>query len=672
MVDLGYFSLTLAFLSAAYAIVASVFGARSQNERLIASGERGVVAVWGLLTLAAGALVYNLVIGNLQVEYVASYTSRTLPGFYRFAALWAGQAGSLLLWGWLLATFSLIVLIQNRTRNRVLMPYVCAVLMTIVLFFISLNLFVSNPFDLLPFTPAEGKGLNPLLQMPLMVIHPPVLYQGYVGVAIPFAFAMAALITREVGDTWIRTVRRWTLYAWFFLGVGLLLGAKWAYVELGWGGYWAWDPVENAALMPWLTVTAFLHSVMIQEKKGMLKVWNMALIIMTFGLSIFGTFLTRSGIVSSVHSFTQSGIGPFFSSFVALSMGGSFWLLFSRRKALKAQSELDSFVSRESSFLLNNLALVGACFAVLWGTIFPVISEAVRGVKITVSAPYFNQINVPLGIFLLFLTGAGPLFAWRKTSVASLKRHFTVPVLLFVVTIFVLIGFGVRHVYAILSFGMCAFVVGALGTEFYRGTRARHSTNGEAYPVAFGKLIWGYKRRYGGYIVHLGIVLMFAGFTGAAFTTETDKTLRKGESMTVNDYTLRFDDLTQSERGEFTSTIASVFLSAAGQPVGLMVPEKRFYPIQGETTTEVSIYSTLREDLYVVLADFNERGDVATLKVYLNPLVNWVWIGTWVIVLGTLIVFFPDRRERRSTSQEDRPPRRSDRAMRHAGQQVGA
>ncbi|MBM3263209.1 MAG: heme lyase CcmF/NrfE family subunit [candidate division Zixibacteria bacterium] len=652
MVDVGYFSLTLALLAAAFSAIASVVGARTRNAALVASGKHGIFAVFGMLTLAMGVLIHALVTGNFQLEYVASYTSSQLSTFYRITALWAGQDGSLLLWGWTLALFAVVVALQNRDRNRVLMPYVHATLMVITFFFIVLNVFVANPFDLLPFTPQEGRGLNPILQMPLMIIHPPVLYQGYVGVAVPFAFAIAALITRELGDTWIRTIRRWTLYPWFFLGVGLILGGRWAYVELGWGGYWAWDPVENAALMPWLTLTAFLHSVMIQEKKGMLKIWNVTLVLLTFGLSIFGTFLTRSGIVASVHSFTQSGVGPMFLGFVAVSMVFSFGLLISRKEALKARSELDSFVSRESSFLLNNLALVGACFAILWGTIFPVLSEAVRGTKITVSAPYFNQINVPLGIFLLFLTGAGPMLAWRKTSVESLKRHFTVPIVFFGVTLVALLVAGIGHVYALLSLSMCAFVAGAILLEFYRGMRARHSTNDEAYPLALLRLILAYKRRYGGYVVHLGIVVMFVGFTGAAFNIEEDHSVRKGESFTVKNYTMRFEDLNQTDHGEYTAYVSALRLSVDGVPSLMVMPEKRFYPLQEQVTSEVAIRTSVQEDLYVVLAELNESLDVATFKIYVNPLVNWVWIGTGLLMLGTMLLFLPDHFGRRSSARQ--------------------
>ena len=656
MVDLGYFSMMLAFLSAAYAIVASVLGARSRNAQLIASGEHGVLATWGMISLATGILLYNLLIGNMQLEYVASFTSTTLPTIYRISALWAGSEGSLLFWGWTLATFAVVVLLQNRTRNRILMPYVHATMMTVTLFFISVNVFYADPFTLLPFTPAEGSGLNPILQMPLMMIHPPILYQGYVGVTVPFAFAIAALITRELGDTWVRTIRRWTLYAWFFLGFGLMLGGRWAYMELGWGGYWAWDPVENAALMPWLTITAFLHSAMIQEKKGMLKIWNMTLVILTFGLSIFGTFLTRSGVVSSVHSFSASGLGPMFLMFVIIAMVFSFVLLFIRRKALKARSELDSFVSRESSFLLNNLALVGACFAILWGTIFPIISEWVRGVKISVSAPYFNEINVPLGIFLLFLSGAGPLFAWRRTSMKSLKKHFTIPLICFTITLVGLLASGITHIYALLALSMCAFVGGALFLEFYRGTRARRSTNGEPYPLALIKLILGYKRRYGGYIVHLGVVMMFVGFAGSAFTIEENFTLSKGESMAIKDYTLRFDNLTQTNMGEYISYMASVVLFDKGQPTVEMLPEKRFYPVQETPTTEVAVRSLFSEDLYLVLADLNETLDRVTFKIYINPLINWVWYGTIMLVIGTAILFLPDGLGRRASVRGDRKP----------------
>lgn len=654
MIEIGYFSILLAFMTATYGGVTSIVGARAQNAQLITSGAHGVIATFGMLTLASIVLVHQLYIGNFQIEYVASYTSSTLPEFYRVTALWAGQKGSLLLWGWTLSLFALMVHLTNRNRNQALIPYVHAVMMSVTLFFIVLLIFVADPFELLPFVPTEGQGLNPVLQMPLMIIHPPILYQGYVGTVVPFAFAMAALITGNLGDTWIRTVRRWTIYSWFFLAFGLILGGRWAYVELGWGGYWAWDPVENAALMPWLTLTAFLHSVMIQEKKGMLKIWNFTLIILTFGLVYFGTFLTRSGVVSSVHSFTASGIGPMFLGFVVVSMVLSFGLLISRRQALKAQNELDSFVSRESSFLLNNLALVGVCFAILWGTIFPVLSEAVSGEKITVSAPYFNKINVPLGIFLLFLTGAGPLFAWRKTSVQSLKRHFTIPIACFLVTGITLLFFGIRHVYALLSLSMCAFVVGAISLEFYRGVRARHSTNSESYIAAFYRLIMSYKRRYGGYIVHVAIVLMFVGFTGKAFDREENFAVREGESFSIKNYTLNFESLTETNEGEYISYAGLLRLSVDGEPLVMMAPEKRVYPIQDQVTSEVSIHSTLNEDLYVVLAELNETLDVATFKVYINPLVNWVWIGTALLMLGTLILMLPDRFGRKSAERERR------------------
>tara|TARA_B100000029_G_scaffold198492_1_gene196613 strand:- start:49749 stop:51725 length:1977 start_codon:yes stop_codon:yes gene_type:complete len=652
MHEIGYFSLLLAFMTATYGGVTSVVGARARNQQLIISGGHGVIATFGMLTLATFSMIYLLYNGNFQVEYVASYTSTTLPEFYRVTALWAGQKGSLLLWVWTLSLFGLVVQITNKNRNQLLLPYVHAVMMSVTLFFICLLIFVAEPFELLPFVPNEGQGLNPVLQMPLMIIHPPILYQGFVGTVVPFAFAFAALITGELGDTWIRTIRRWTIYAWFFLGFGLMLGGRWAYVELGWGGYWAWDPVENAALMPWLTITAFLHSVMIQEKKGMLKIWNFTLIILTFGLVYFGTFLTRSGVVSSVHSFTESGIGPMFLGLVLFSMILSFSLLFFRRHALKAHNELDSFVSRESSFLLNNLALVGICFAVLWGTIFPVLSEAVSGEKITVSAPYFNQINIPLGIFLLFLTGAGPLFAWRKTSLTALKKHFTVPIIFFLTTAAVLLIFGIRHVYALLSLSMCAFVVGAISLEFYRGVRARRSTTSESSPLAFFRLILGYKRRYGGYIVHLAIVLMFVGFTGKAFDREENFAVRQGESFTIKNYTLEFESLTEKNEGEYISYAGLLRLSVDGEPVTRMAPEKRVYPIQDQVTSEVSIWSTLNEDLYVVLAELNETLDVATFKIYINPLVNWVWGGMVLLTIGTLILLLPDRFGRKSTAPE--------------------
>jgi cytochrome c-type biogenesis protein CcmF len=654
--DIGNAALMLVFAVAIYSIGAALAGAWTRRESLVRSAENGVLCIFGLTVLASGSLVALFLTDSFGIEYVAGHSNRALPLFYKIAALWAGQEGSLLFWSLVLCLYAAIVIVQNRRENRDLMPYVVPLLLGTILFFNVLNLFVANPFSEIGLTnadgsvrlvkPPDGNGLNPLLQHPAMVIHPPILYLGYVGFAIPAAFAMAALWRKQRGSRWIQTTRRWTLVAWMFQGTGLLLGGRWAYAELGWGGYWAWDPVENASLMPWITATAFLHSVIVQERKGMLKVWNMALVMLTYGLCIFGTFLTRSGIVSSVHAFAQSTIGPWFVGFLTILTVSSGALIISRLEYLKSERELDSVLSRESSFLFNNLILLAAAFAVLWGTIFPVISEAVRGVQITVGAPYFNKINVPIGLFLLFLTGVGPLFAWRKTSLPSLKRNFAIPAIVGLVTFGIAFALGLRHFYGLVSLAISGFVAATIVSEFSRGVSARMQTTSENALVALVNLVRRHKRRYGGYIVHLAIVLIFVGFTGQAFDFETRGEMLPGDRMSVRGYELVLDDLTESDNANYSSGLATVSVYKDGKPLATMSPEKRFYKSSQQPTSEVAIHSTLFEDLYVVYLGSGENGR-ALIQVYLNPLVTWVWIGAVVMFLGTILTIVPERRTTR-------------------------
>ena len=644
MVDVGSFALTVAWVLAIYAIAMSLAGAYWRKRDFVASAEHAALAVWGLVAIAVAALLHALATHDFSLEYVAHYSSTTLPLSYTIAALWGGQAGSLLFWLLILTSMSAIVHLQNRERNRELMPYVTAVLMLIALFFLSMLNFVTPPFERLAFTPAEGRDLNPLLQNYWMTIHPPALYMGYVGCAIPFAFGMAALITGKLGDVWIRTTRRWTLLAWFFLSLGNLFGAEWAYLVLGWGGYWAWDPVENAAFLPWLTCTAFLHSVMIQEKKNMLKVWNMVLVILTFALTIFGTFLTRSGVISSVHSFTQSGLGPFFIGFLALALVASLGLLLWRLPLLKSENELDSILSRESAFLLNNLILVGIAFAVFWGTIFPVISEAVRGVKITVGPPFFNKVNAPLGLVLLLLTGVGPVIAWRRASARNLQKNFLLPFGLGFLTGAVLFVAGVRHYYALVSFSLCTFVMTTILMEFFRGIRARQAMMGENPITALVHLIGKNRRRYGGYIVHIGVVMMYLAITGtSAFKQEKQITVKPGDSFPMGRYTLRYDGVQARETPHIAYLTASLAVLDNGRQIDVLHPEKRFYKKPEQPTTEVAIRSTVGADLYVVLGSFDEASKMATIQAYINPLVGWLWWGGIVLAMGTGITIWPSR-----------------------------
>ncbi len=648
MSTLGSFCLLLAFILSAYTVIAFVLGVKSKSRKWIKSGQNTVFAITGLLSLAVIVLIYAFIVHNFQIQYVAEHSSKSLPILYRLSAFWAGQEGSLLLWGWLLAVFASLVLLQNRRRNRELIPYVLAVMMGVSLFFLGLLVFVDRPFQELAFLPADGMGLNPLLQNPGMILHPPTLYLGYVGFTVPFAFALAALLTGRLGDIWIKSTRRWTLFSWFFLGIGNLLGAQWAYVELGWGGYWAWDPVENASLLPWLVATAYLHSVMIQERRGMLKVWNMVLIILTFALTIFGTFLVRSGILTSVHSFAVSPLlGGLFLSFIAGVLIVSFVLLVNRLSSLKGDNELDSLLSRESTFLFNNLILLGATFAIFWGTIFPLVSEAVRGVKITVGPPFYNQVMVPIGLVLLLLTGICPLISWRRASGKNLRRNFLFPLIVAAIGGIVILAWGVRHPYALISFILSIFVAATIVIEFVRGTKARRKMRGEGHLKAFFNLTRGNKRRYGGYIIHIGIVLLFVGITGSsAFKVEKIETLAKGESLTIQNYRLEYENLSTypTESKEVTMVTLSVYRE--GKKLGTLRPEKNLYRNQEQPTTEVAIRSTLREDLYVILSQYDQDGRV-TFKVLVIPLVMWMWIGGFVLTAGAIIVMWPDKGEKR-------------------------
>ncbi len=654
MPELGPWLLWLAGLATAYSVLILFAGIRrgAQGAALIASGHNAALASATLLTLAAGLLFYNLAISNFRVEYVAHYTSRELPLFYKLSAFWGGQQGSLLLWAWLLAGFTAAVLLIYRRRQLQTLPHIIAILMGALLFFIALLLFVSPPFALLQRAPQNGAGLNPMLQHPAMVAHPPMLYLGYVGMAVPLAFALAALLSGRLEDTWVANVRRWTLIPWFFLTLGIMLGARWAYVELGWGGYWAWDPVENASLMPWLSGTAFLHSIIIQEKKGMLKIWNMVLIMLTFELCLFGTFITRSGIISSVHAFAQSGIGPMFGVFIVTTSAFCVWALVRRLPKLRARNRLESMVSRESTFLLNNLVLLGATFAVFWGTIFPLVSEALRGVKITVGAPFFNQVNIPIALALLALTGIGPVLAWRKSSAENLRKQFFWPAAVTVLGAVLLWLGEFRQLYAFIALTLAIFVTATIVQEFYRGVQARRANQRENGLVALGRLFSRNQRRYGGYIVHFGIVLIFVGISGTAFTLQSEVTLKPQENFGLGRYHLEFArmDFGSDAAKEWMRGELQVYLD--GKLVETLHPEKRLYATHEQPTTEVALLSTWRDDLYLVLAGYDNEQGAATFSAYVNPLVRWLWIGGWVMALGTVLALVPLARRKQNFKTE--------------------
>ena len=665
LADLGLITLTLAFILAIYASVAAAYGGWRARSPFVESARNAVLVTYLLLTGSMLILIYALVTMDFSLAYVVDVTSRAMSTFLRVTALWGGQAGSVLFWGWLMAGFVALVSLRKWDRDRELMPYVIAVAMGTTAFFIGLSLFITNPFahlwhleganefttavfrpqNAMAYIPQDGQGLNPLLRHFGMIGHPPTTYIGFTGFVIPYAFAMAALITGESRrDEWIHTTRRWTLLAWVFLSIGLVLGGRWAYDVLGWGGFWGWDPVENAMLMPWLTGTAFLHSVMIQEKRGMLKVWNMVLIILTYALVIIGTFITRTGIVSSVHAFAKSGMGPAFFVFIGLTFLGSMGLLFRRLDTLKAEHDLEGLISRESAFLLQNLLFLGIAFAVFWGTIFPMISELVTGTRITVGPPFFKQVTGPLFAALIILQGLAPYFAWRKQSLAKLGRTLLGPFLASLILSAVWGYFHREHPASFVGLWLVTFVALTVTLEFWIGVRARMRTRSEQPGEALWRLFGRDRRRYGGYLVHMGVLMIALGFIGDAyFKEETQGTLAIGEQLAVGNYALRFDGLTQDEGSDGREVFeASISIFKDGALLKELKPRRDFFLVQQQPVTVPGVYSTLGGDLYVLLVGWEEIGlSASTFKVYLNPLVNRTWLGGMVLVLGTLIAAWP-------------------------------
>ncbi len=650
----GSFALLLAFIVAVYAFIAGIAGILTRRKLLTKSAQHAGMAVFFLITFAVGTLEYFFFTDNFSLAYVAEHSNRALPGFYKFAALWAGQQGSLLWWSWLLSLYAFLALFANRKKHPELMPYVGVVIAGVQIFFLTLNNFVANAFNVLGAADAtgvmrvaslgDGHGLTPLLQYPEMVIHPPMLYLGYTGFTIPFAFALAALLGRYPGEKWIHITRRWTMVAWCFQTVGILLGMHWAYAMLGWGGYWEWDPVENASLLPWITGTAFLHSVMMQEKRGMMKVWNVWLVFTTFMLCILGTMLTRSGAVNSVHAFAQSSIGSWFVGFLAVILVVCLLAYWKNHDYLRSDNQLDSLVSRESSFLFNNLILLAACFAVLWGTLFPILSEWVVGSKISVGAPFFNKVNIPIAMFLLFLTGVGPLLAWRKTSADALKRNFAWPSAGGLLAGIVAFIFGYRDFYPLVCLTLSVFVVLTICSEFYRGARVVAAREGTNLLSAVGALTMRNTRRYGGYVIHLGIVMIFIGIAGSAFNKDVQAELSVGQSMTIGPYTILCQNFDATANDNYQSARATLEIFRGGKSQMMLYPERRFFPASGETETMVALRSTPLQDLYVVYAGRSPESGNPVIHAFLNPLVKWIWFGGIVVVLGTGLAMLPNRR----------------------------
>jgi cytochrome c-type biogenesis protein CcmF len=647
--ELGRAALVVCFGLAVYAVVAGFWGAHTGRRRLSRSAQNALVAAFVAAAVATGVLLVALVSSDFSFTYVSAFTSRELPLTYKLTALWGGQEGSLLLWLLVLTGYAAAAVLLDRKAGRELVVWIVPVLGVVAAFFSMLVVFVASPFDT-QLAPPDGRGLNSSLQSPYMQAHPPMLYLGYVGLTVPFAFAMGALLSRRTDERWIVATRRWTLAAWMFLGIGQLLGAKWAYEEVGWGGYYAWDPVENAALMPWLAATAFLHSVMVQEKKGMLKVWNMLLVMLAFALSLFGTFLTRSGVLNSIHSFTEGSIGPWFLGFICFVVATSMVLLFTRLPLLRSKTRLESLVSREATFLYNNLLLVSLCLTILWGVTYPILKEAITGDSVTVGRPWYDFFLRVFGLPLLLLMGIGPLVAWRRASLSSLKRVFFWPTAfaLAVGVVLIVAGAG-SSIPGLVAYTFSAFVAATIVLEFARGTAARRALSGEAVPRAFASLIARNRRRYGGYVVHAAIVLLAIGIAGSsAYDTSRSARLAPGQSLKVRDYTLVYHGLNSSRTSNAVETRATIDVFRGGGRIAVMHPGKNSYPVEQQVSNEVAIRSDwlTGEDLFLITEQVNGNGTI-DFKAIINPLVNLIWLAGLVFVLGSVITLWPDAREER-------------------------
>jgi cytochrome c-type biogenesis protein CcmF len=660
MAAFGSFALLIALALAAYNLLAGALAlrliatghpTRVSPERLADTARRAGIAGFLAITGAAFALIWSVFTNDFSITYILEHSNRALPGAYKFSALWSGQEGSLLLWAWLLATYGFVLRLTHKTDVK-LYAYAGTILAGIQVFFLLVLNFAAPPFALLKGAiPDDGNGLNPLLQYPEMVIHPPMLYLGYVGFSVPFAFALGALMMRYPGEKWIKVTRAWTMVTWLFLTAGIFLGMHWAYAVLGWGGYWGWDPVENASFMPWLTGTAFLHSVMMQEKKGMMKSWNVWLIFSTFLLTLLGTLLTRAGLVSSVHAFAQSSIGTWFVVFMGVVLAVCIFTYVLQRSHLKGDHHLESLVSRESSFLFNNLVLLTACFVILWGTLFPILSEYVVGNKVTVGAPFYNRVAVPIGLFLLFLTGVGPLLPWRATSLRSIKRNFVLPIIALWATVIVCLAVGVRpwkdgafsngDFYALLAFAVSAAVMTAILSEFLRGAGVISRQTGHNLVAATWLLTRRNTRRYGGYIIHIGVVIVVIGLAGSAFNTSQEKELGLHDKLLIGPYTLECIGFTQDSNLNYNSEYAMLDVSRGGKTQFQMTPEKRVYLASDQPQTMVAIHSVPSWDLYVVYEGTNPDSSQPIIKAFLNPLVGWIWAGLAILIFGTFVALVP-------------------------------
>ena len=636
MSDLGTIALMIALAACLYGTVVPHLGVRTNNWNLIRSAQNASIISFFLIAVASGVLIHALVVSDFSIFYVWRNSSVDMPMFFKVTAFWGGLEGSLLFWILVQSFFAMVVAFRYQYSNREIIPYVIATLNGILCFLLVLLLGWSNPLDLQATIPAEGRGLNPLLQHIAMVVHPPSLYLGFIGFSVPFAFAIAGMIRGKLDNEWVLTTRRWTLVSWYFLSMGLILGGQWAYEELGWGGFWAWDPVENAAFMPWLTGTAFLHSVMIQEKRNMLKIWNVVLIIITYGLTIIGTFLTRSGVVNSVHSFTQSEIGPAFLVFLAVVLVVGFALLFRRIQMLESEHKMEAVLCRENAFLAQNVIFVGMAFTVLLGTTFPLLAEAIRGTKLSIQAPFFNTIMAPMGYVLFFLMGIGTVIAWRKSSKESLRRNFQNPMITATVGTIILAVFIPFHLEAFTIFWIAIFVTVTILIEVGKAAHVKGKQLQAGPLVGLIHVFQRNQRRYGGLVIHLGVVLMFLGFAGTFFSEERDLTLEREEMIPLNAYYLKFTGVEEFQVRNATHRAAIIEIyDQDKEMLEVMKPAKSFYPTQPQPLTEIALRREFLKDLYLIFSsESGADSELVTIKTYVNPLVGWAWMALPVFTLG--------------------------------------
>jgi len=676
--DFGYGILVVSFLVSLYSVGAAIMGVRAGSQAQVESARRAMLLTWPLISLSAISLIYLLINNHFEISFVYEVTSRSMPTYLKVTAWWGGQAGSLIFWSWLMAAFASLVTLRKWDRDREFLPWVIVICSITLAFFLGMSVFFENPFSRMWFTPTgemvkamiqpagatavplqpDGRGLNPLLRHPGMVIHPPMLYLGFVSYVIPYAFAMAALITGRTDDRWIRITRRWTLWAWLFLSFGLVLGGRWAYDVLGWGGYWGWDPVEIAAFMPWLTGTAFLHSVMIQEKRGLLKHWNMILIILTYALVIFGTFLTRSGVLSSVHAFANSPIGPFFMGFVSITLIASIALVIRRWPTLRSETEMKSMLSREALFLLNNLLFMSVLVICFVGVIYPLASELFTGQKVTVGPPYYERATAPIFAGLMFLMGAAPLSGWGSSSIKSLTRGLWRAGALALVITAILFFTYTKSPLALAGFFLVALVLIVTFTEFWRAARARQKTQQENFFTALARLTGRNRRRYGGYIIHISMMLMAIGILGIElFQMETQGTVPVDGTLNVGQYSVQYNDIASfpgPDQRQVTRAVVSVYKN--GALVGELYPRIDYYPDAQQTMTIPGQRSTLENDVYILLVDWQPASTIgATFKVYINPLVNWLWIGSLLFLVGVFIAAWPDKEPEYAPVKAEKP-----------------